>query len=669
MNVGFLLELAAEGMPDRVAVGSRDGDVTYRRLLEQAHRAARVVRATTVGGVPAERLAMLDLNSATLPVLLFGAAFGGVPFVPLNYRLADDRLRDLVARNPAALLVVDPPVVERVGAVDGVRVATRAAFHDLLESQPGGVEALPEGDGDDEAIAVLLFTSGTTGPPKAAVLRHRHLTSYILDSGNFGAAGEDEATLVSVPPYHVAGVSAVLSAVYAGRRLVYLPAFAPGEWVATARDEQVTHAMVVPTMLGRILDELEATGTALPALGHLSYGGGPMPVAVIERAMRLLPHVNFVNAYGLTETSSTVAVLTPDDHREAVASDDPVVRARLGSVGRPLPAIELEIRDPFGEPVPAGEPGEVWVRGEQVAGEYARRRERRRGPGPRGGLVPHPRRRLHRRRRLPVPVRAAGRRDRPRRREHLARRDRGGAAGARRGRRGRRRRRAGRPVGRAGGGLRRRARRGAGDRGRSCRPTSGPGCARRARPSRCTSSPSCPTARPASCSDACCGRRATSTPRCEVSAVDEFSTLAEAAAEVARPAPAVARVLVDAGAGLRVGVVRWGQGDPEVVFLHGGGQNARTWDLVALALGRPALAVDLPGHGRSDWRADRDYRPARNAEAVTAVLRELAPRPVVLVGMSLGGLTGIRVARVGAEHVRALVVVDVTPPSPPGRAR
>ena len=91
--------------------------------------------------------------------------------------------------------------------------------------------------------------------------------------------------------------------------------------------------MVVPTMLGRILDVMEADGVELPALRHLSYGGGKMPVPVIERALALMPHVNFVNAYGLTETSSTIAVLTPDDHRDALASDDPAVRRRLGSVG------------------------------------------------------------------------------------------------------------------------------------------------------------------------------------------------------------------------------------------------------------------------------------------------------------------------------------------------
>src|SRR3546814_2196613 len=103
--------------------------------------------------------------------------------------------------------------------------------------------------------------------------------------------------------------------------------------------------MVVPTMLNRILDVIEDDGGGLPSLRALSYGGGPMPVAVIERAIALLPDVGFVNAYGLTETSSTIALLGPDDHREAFASDDPAVRGRLGSVGRPLPRVEVTIRD------------------------------------------------------------------------------------------------------------------------------------------------------------------------------------------------------------------------------------------------------------------------------------------------------------------------------------
>jgi acyl-CoA synthetase (AMP-forming)/AMP-acid ligase II len=140
--------------------------------------------------------------------------------------------------------------------------------------------------------------------------------------------------------------------------------------VHTARDEEITQAMVVPTMMGRVLNLLEADGRGLPALRHLSYGGGRMPVELIERAMRMLPDVNFVNAYGLTETSSTIAVLGPDDHRVAFASDDEAVRRRLASVGRPIGSLELEIRGPDGEALGPGEQGEIYVRGDQVAGEY-----------------------------------------------------------------------------------------------------------------------------------------------------------------------------------------------------------------------------------------------------------------------------------------------------------
>ena len=162
----------------------------------------------------------------------------------------------------------------------------------------------------------------------------------------------------------------MLSSLYAGRRIMYLPTFDAAEWVHQAAEERITHAMVVPTMLGRILQAVEESGVEPPALRHLSYGGGRMPRELVEQTLRDMPHVDLVNAYGLTETSSTIAMLTPDEHREAYASDDPAVRARLGSVGRPLPSLEVEVRGEDEVAVPAGEKGEIWVRGEQVAGEY-----------------------------------------------------------------------------------------------------------------------------------------------------------------------------------------------------------------------------------------------------------------------------------------------------------
>jgi acyl-CoA synthetase (AMP-forming)/AMP-acid ligase II len=151
---------------------------------------------------------------------------------------------------------------------------------------------------------------------------------------------------------------------------VHLDAFTPEAWVDAAAAEEITHAMVVPTMLGRILDVLEARGESLPAMKAISYGGGRMPLPVIERALALLPHVDFANAYGLTETSSTISILGPDDHRMAIYADDPAARARLGSVGQPLPSLEVEIRGPDGQALPPGAHGEIYVRGEQVSGEY-----------------------------------------------------------------------------------------------------------------------------------------------------------------------------------------------------------------------------------------------------------------------------------------------------------
>jgi acyl-CoA synthetase (AMP-forming)/AMP-acid ligase II len=168
-------------------------------------------------------------------------------------------------------------------------------------------------------------------------------------------------------------VSSVLSNLFAARRVVYLDAFTPEAWLAVTRAEGISHAMVVPTMLARLVEHLEAAGatSANVPVRSLAYGGAKMPASVIERALRLFPETDFVNAYGLTETSSTIAVLGPNDHRQALASSDPAVRARLASVGRLVPGIQMEVRDESGHPMGTGQVGNLCVRGDQVSGEYA----------------------------------------------------------------------------------------------------------------------------------------------------------------------------------------------------------------------------------------------------------------------------------------------------------
>jgi acyl-CoA synthetase (AMP-forming)/AMP-acid ligase II len=368
MNLMMLLEMASQGFGDRVAAQSGDDRMTFEELFAAAATAAEEIQESA-----AKHVVLLDVNSLAVPVGLFAAAWAGVPFVPLNYRLTAAELDALLARVEPAYLVTDseraPALAERATVV-----RTREEF---LARARSGVARAPSWEMNPEQIAILLFTSGTTGAPKAAVLRHQHLVSYVLGSVEFGGAAEEDAALVTVPPYHVAGMASVLSSLYSGRRVVQLSSFDPQHWLDLARGESVTNAFVVPTMLSRIVEALAGRDDAdLPALRALSYGGGKMPLAVIERAMALLPHTSFTNAYGLTETSSTVTLLGPEDHRAAAASDHPEVRRRIVSAGRAIPSVEIEIRDAEGRPLAAGERGEVHVRGEQVSGEYLGRGSR-----------------------------------------------------------------------------------------------------------------------------------------------------------------------------------------------------------------------------------------------------------------------------------------------------
>jgi acyl-CoA synthetase (AMP-forming)/AMP-acid ligase II len=344
MNITMILEMAASAS-DRPAVTADGRSLTPAELLRLAHAAAGRFR-----GHPA--VLYEGTSHLAYPVALFGAAAAGVPLVPLNYRLGAQQLDALVNRHPGALVI-------RPSDLEGL-------LEPAERLEPHG-EPAPEGG---DPAAVLLYTSGTTAEPKAAVLRHRHLLAYVLNTVEFGSAGEEDAALVAVPPYHVAGLANLLTSLYAGRRVVYLPTFEAGEWLETVRRERITHAMLVPTMLARIVAQVQGDDAGTPTLRSLAYGGARMPRPVLERALGIFPGTGFVNAYGLTETASSIALLSPEDHRAALTSSDPAVRERLGSVGRALPGVEFQIRADDGQPAAPGESGLVFVRGEQISGEY-----------------------------------------------------------------------------------------------------------------------------------------------------------------------------------------------------------------------------------------------------------------------------------------------------------
>jgi acyl-CoA synthetase (AMP-forming)/AMP-acid ligase II len=326
MSITTILEMAASA-PDRPAVTANGRSLTTAELLERAQSAAGRFR-----GYPA--VVYLGSSHLAYPVALFGAALAGVPFVPLNYRLSEHQLASLIARHPGALVLRQPDLDGLVSPLGDARPPYPPggpADPDAVAADPDAVAA------DPDSVAVLLYTSGTTAEPKAALLRHRHLLAYVLNTVEFASAGDGDATLVSVPPYHVAGLANLLTSLYAGRRIVYMATFDPGEWLGCVQRERITHAMVVPTMLARIVTAAQdpvtaaqdpatavqdpavqgpavqdpASATRLPdiapTLRNISYGGARMPPSVLTKALEVFPQTGFVNAYGLTETASSVA--------------------------------------------------------------------------------------------------------------------------------------------------------------------------------------------------------------------------------------------------------------------------------------------------------------------------------------------------------------------------
>jgi acyl-CoA synthetase (AMP-forming)/AMP-acid ligase II len=359
MSIALILEMASSGFGDRIALDTADGGITFAELTARARAGAQFIAADQP-----EHVVFIGRNGPVFPLLLFSSALAGIPFIPLNYRLTRDAMLDLLGGIEEPMLVVEP---DYVPLVSGTYHAVSVAEFLSASSAGAGFEGV---EAPDDSPAILLFTSGTTARPKTVVLRHANLLAYVFSTADFGSAENTDAALVAVPPYHIAAVGSALSNAYVGRRVVYLPDFDARLWLEIVRRERVTSAMVVPTMLVRIVDALGDSPADVPDLRLISYGGARMPRPALMKALRSFPKAGFCNAYGLTETSSTLTLLSPEDHRAALESGDPRHRERLSSAGRPVPGVEIQVRDEDGAVAPTGVVGDLYVRGAQVSGEY-----------------------------------------------------------------------------------------------------------------------------------------------------------------------------------------------------------------------------------------------------------------------------------------------------------
>ena len=350
--------------------------LTYAELADRSNRLAN---ALAERGVRAgDRIAVMDVNTPMHFEAYFAAARLDAIYVPLNFRGHGEEV-GYPLRHAAPKVIA---AGERyVSLIDGLDASAELLLTNGSGSQGwDSLDALiHDADPDEmffpeqppEETAVLLFTAGTTGLPKAVMLSHASFTSFMLTSMDPPDPDTEESTILTLPLYHVAGLQAALAGVFGGRTIILQHQFEPHEWMALVQKHRVERALIVPTMLKQLLDHPEFDRHDLSSLRVVTYGGASMPPSLIERALPLLPGVQFINAFGQTETGSTIAMVPPEDH---VLSGPPELvekrRKRLSSIGRPLPDVEVRIVQEDGQDLPLGETGEIVARSPRLMRGY-----------------------------------------------------------------------------------------------------------------------------------------------------------------------------------------------------------------------------------------------------------------------------------------------------------
>ena len=374
-----ILGLASAIVPERTATIFEGQRQTYEALAARANSLANALAELGVGA--GDRVAVVDVNTPAHLEVYFAAMRLDAIYVPLNFRARGDELAyPLGVTTPKVIFsgsryvsMVDslPLSLDEAAfvAFDQTEADGWASYEELLLTTSEDETRFPEGD--DDATAVLLFTAGTTGNPKAVPLTHDSFTSFMLTSVEPADPDTEERTLLTMPMYHVAGLQSALASVYGGRSLVVQRQFEAREWMELVERERVQRALLVPTMLKQVIDHPDHGAHDLTSLEVLTYGGAPMPPSLIERAIAALPGAAFINAFGQTETGSTIAAVPPEDH---VLDGPPDIvakrRKHLTSIGLPLPDVEVRVFDEDGGELATGESGEIVARGPRLMRGY-----------------------------------------------------------------------------------------------------------------------------------------------------------------------------------------------------------------------------------------------------------------------------------------------------------
>jgi acyl-CoA synthetase (AMP-forming)/AMP-acid ligase II len=338
-------------------------------------RVDRVAAALAGAGLKrGDRAALLLPNCREYLELYFGCARAGVIAVPVNYRLTPTETATVLAGAHPALLVAggdylgtaraienDLPELKRWVIGQG-SLAGATPYEAALRAAPAQTDT---GAGNEDDAFAIFFTSGTTGLPKGAVISHRNLEANAFNQCLADASRTDDVNLIATPLYHMGAVFMAMTYILRGCTQVVLPKFGAAAWLDAVARHRISVGMLVPTMINAVLHAPETAGADLSTLRLVFYGGGPMPPAVLQRAMQRL-QCGFTQGYGLTETLEA-SFLVAADH---VLDDDATRRRRLASAGREAEGAEIRIVDETGRELATGETGEILVRSHSVFSGY-----------------------------------------------------------------------------------------------------------------------------------------------------------------------------------------------------------------------------------------------------------------------------------------------------------
>ncbi len=378
MNTTEFLSISSLIVPDREALIFEDKRITYIDLQSRVNRLANSLAELGVG--PGDRIAILQVNCNQYIESYFATAKLDAVYVPMNFRARADELAYMINDAGPKIVLVGGRYVDLVkecskqidcvenyvaldGPVDGWQ------HYEVLVENGEDEERYPEGDDDD--LTLIMFTAGTTGSPKGVMLSHDSFSSYILSNVTPADPDADDRNILTVPLYHIAGVQAVMAAIYGGRTMIIQRQFEAGEWMRLVETERANRAMMVPTMLKMLMDSPEFHEHDLSSLEVITYGAAQMPLEVIKRAIAEFPGTHFINAFGQTETAATITMLPPDAHvLDGTDEENEIKLKRLSSIGRPLDDVEVQIFDEDGAPVTFGEVGEIAARGSRLMKGY-----------------------------------------------------------------------------------------------------------------------------------------------------------------------------------------------------------------------------------------------------------------------------------------------------------